>query len=274
MRLALTLAAALVAAPAAAPLEFDDPEAEAYFEEAQKAFSRKDWAAARDALLAAYELEPRPRLLFAAGQAARLASDWTTAADLYDRFIDTKPAKTAGAPEYALYCRGRAAEEEQRCKEADQLYSQYLTDFHDGPFADEVIDRIGQCVPADVPEPPPPGPKPRVVAPKPKPAVDETPPPKPPRPWHRDPLGGIALGVGLASLGTGVGLMVGADADYDAAPFEGDHARNRFREDRAITMQTAGIVMLSVGGALVLTAVIRYAVVARKNKKKKKKKKR
>jgi tetratricopeptide (TPR) repeat protein len=55
-------------------------------------YDKRDFARARSELLAAYQLEPRPELLFALGQVELNIGQFARAIDYYERFIATRPA--------------------------------------------------------------------------------------------------------------------------------------------------------------------------------------
>jgi tetratricopeptide (TPR) repeat protein len=94
---------------------------------------------------------------------------------------------------------------------------------------------------------------------QPQPAM---PPPTPQRPWHRDPAGAAFLGSGLALIAIGGGLLGGSFAR--ARDRRESEAEWESRGRNVRVMSTAGIVLLSTGGALVLASVIRWAIVARR----------
>jgi hypothetical protein len=79
-----------------------------------------------------------------------------------------------------------------------------------------------------------------------------------PRPWHRDPLGATTLALGLVGVAAG-GVLLGVAAwrlDGASASYQ------QYADARgAPTLWTAGVVTLAVGGALVATGVIRFAVL-------------
>jgi tetratricopeptide (TPR) repeat protein len=83
-------------------------------------------------------------------------------------------------------------------------------------------------------------------------------PVRPRRHWYRDPLGGALLGVGVATLATGAGLLGYAQVALADAQTDLDHY-DRARD--ALPLRTAGIVLLASGGAVILGGVIRYATI-------------
>lgn len=87
-RIALALViAGLAAATAARADPVDDHVARG-----RRLYDQGDFVHARDELLAAYQLEPRPELLFALGQVELNLGRFAQAIDYYQRFIATNPA--------------------------------------------------------------------------------------------------------------------------------------------------------------------------------------
>ncbi len=87
-----------------------------------------------------------------------------------------------------------------------------------------------------------------------------------PRRWVTDPVGGALLGLGVVGVASGGVLMGLARRRGKQAPnadVEDDYLQTLSQAER---MNTAGIVTLSVGSALVMGAVIRYALVAKKGR--------
>ena len=85
------------------------------------------------------------------------------------------------------------------------------------------------------------------------------PAPRPPtrRPWYRDPLGGSLVGVGLGGIAVGAGLFADANAIIGQSQVDLSH----YTMTRGASGErVAGLAVLGVGGALVLSGVIRYAV--------------
>lgn len=214
---------------AAAPAGLTDPDAKAHFERAQRAFSEQDYEAAIPELKAAYALEPNPMLLYAWAQAERLAGSCARAVELYRRFLATGP------------------EAEQR-----QLAEANLLDCE-----------------AELPDVPPPQTSDAnedEAAEDPDEGDEEPAAPKPDRPtrkWYTDPVGGALAGSGAAFAIAGGAMMGVARSRVNnlAVAVEDDYLRETTAATR---LNTAGIVVLGAGGALLLGAGIRYAIVARK----------
>ncbi len=91
--LATALAIAGLAAAAAAHADpVDDHVARG-----RQLYDQGDFAHARDELLTAYQLEPRPELLFALGQVELNLGRFAQAIDYYQRFLATNPAADQAA---------------------------------------------------------------------------------------------------------------------------------------------------------------------------------
>ncbi len=87
MRIACLLAALALLAPAARA----DDTVDDHVARARAAHDRGDFAQAREELLAAYQLEQRPALLFALGQVELNLGHYKEAIDYYERFKATNP---------------------------------------------------------------------------------------------------------------------------------------------------------------------------------------
>lgn len=83
-----------------------------------------------------------------------------------------------------------------------------------------------------------------------------------PRPWYRDPAGGVLVATGGVSAvigGSILGLALSRDRDARNAETEGSYVDEK---DAVRRPHGAGIAVLSVGGALLVAGVVRWAVVA------------
>lgn len=180
-----------------------------------------------------YEMEPRPEFLYALAQAQRMSGDCRGAVASYRAFLRTTPPERAAAP---------ARQNLQRCEE---LIAASPPEAVTPP-------------PATVETPLPPPPQQQVV---------ERPPPLPPPPWYRDRAG---LALGIAGLGTAAAGAVlwglgeaGARSLADAKQYS-TFAANGANADRYGSERIAGIICVSVGGALVVTSIGRFAALARR----------
>jgi tetratricopeptide (TPR) repeat protein len=219
-----------------APQPLTNSEAKAKLQEAQAAFKAEDFAAAAAAVEAAYIIEPNPILLYPWAQAERSQGNCTAAVELYRRFLDSNPPEAAAAP---------ARENMQRCQE--QLEAEAAARAEDEADDDAVIEDDDEAEPTPAPVTP----------------TDDRPKAKA---WYADPVGGVLVGVGVAGVGVGGALMgMGASA-AGKADDEDSHAAYLDARDRATGLRNGGAIALSIGGALLVGGIVRYAVVAKKGK--------
>jgi tetratricopeptide (TPR) repeat protein len=193
----------------------------------EKAWSEGRWDDASEAFARAYERTKDPTYLYARAQAEREAGRCERAIELYEEFLahsESAEAKAA-ASEYIEACRAELAEA------------------------------------APVEPPPPVAPPPPTV--EPPPAVEPSPEtdPEAPRRWYRDPWGGALVGVGLAASITGAALVGVAYRDASAAADAGDDRAFGEALDRAQRLERGGAIALSIGGALIVAGVVRWAIV-------------
>ena len=148
-----------------------------------------------------------------------------------------------------LYTRAQAERRAGRCEVAIDLYAKFLAT-HPPAEAELAARKYSDECRAALPPPtatvPPP-----VVTPA---AVDDDPPPvvdrPPPRPWHRDPAGGILVGTGAAGLVAGAVTIGLAHREAGRAPDAGDDRDYQDRLDRARRLEIAGGTVLALGSAL------------------------
>jgi tetratricopeptide (TPR) repeat protein len=211
----------LVAALAPPPIQ---RSVEQVAEEAEAAFAAKRYDEAATGFAEAFARQPHPGYLYAQAQAERFGGNCRDAIEHYGEFIALSPGE--------------------------------------GPSRDAQRN-IDQCEeklalePEPEPEPAPPVSPPPPVTAEPRPEPVDAAPKTEPRPWHRDPWGGVLTGLGLAGLAVGGGLYGQARADEKAA----DTADDVVRIERASTLSRAGIAMFAVGGALTIAGIVRWAVV-------------
>ncbi len=223
----LLVFAQLAVAQAAPGQVLQNPQAAEHFSRAQEHFDEEDYAGAIPELKAAYALEPNPMLLYAWGQAERLAGSCARAVELYRRFLDTGPS---AEPRQLAEANLVDCEAEVPSSTADTSEVASTDDDASDVIADDGVD------------------EPR------------------PRHWIADPVGGVLTGVGVATVIAGGAVM-------GIARQRGSEAPDMFLEDNyrdaranALQLNTAGVVTLAIGSALVLGGVIRYAVIATKRR--------
>lgn len=194
--------------------------------------------------------------------AARRAEQHFAAGE-YAEAIDALEEAYANEPDRAfVFAMGSAWQALGDCDKAIEQYERFLATEPPTDQAERTRERIALCRPS---KPPPPV----IDAPahvEASPVV--MPPPVEDRPegqqWHRDPAGGVLLGVGLVALAGGTALeILGARRRVRADDaMDEDGFRSRLRQSNAL--QGAGIGLIATGGSLVVGAVIRYVLVQRR----------
>lgn len=195
---------------------------------AEKHFEAKEYEQAIEALRDAYATEPDPAFVFAEGSALQELGRYDEAIEVYERFLALAPPKEQAQ---------KAFDRIQICRAA-----------------------LDESEPESEPDPPP-RPEPDPLPSQPQP-IDRD---EPTRPWHRDLAGGVLLGVGLATAATG-GALLGVGAGRRNAALDAD-TESDFRSGLRGTnaMQGTGVALLVTGGALVVGAIVRYAIVRRRS---------
>ena len=174
--------------------------------------------------LAGYDLDPRPAFLFALGQSERRSGDCASATVYYRRFLTTSPPQRQ-VQAATLHLHG--------CKRA----------LEDGP---------GRHFRATAPAPAPV----QTVFVQPLPVSE-------PSPWYHDWVGDSLLGLGTASVATGVGLLVSARSAADRASWVETYTEYDREMTQARRARTWGITALFAGTALVAGAAYRLHSQAR-----------
>jgi tetratricopeptide (TPR) repeat protein len=230
---ALCIAAPVTAA--APPGMPTDPKAEKYMQRGREAYEKEDYDAAVEAFEKGYAIEPVGAFLYAQAQAERLRGRCREAVKLYNAFLATNPG----------------AEVASLAKEAKSLCADELA--AEGVDADGGEDLAEDDAIADT-EPPDP------VTPGPDEIEDDVSDERRGRRWYADPLGGTLVGVGVAGIGAGVGLIVAAQLEEGKqSPSYGDFAD---RVQRIETFRIAGGVVLGVGGALLIAGAVRWGILS------------
>lgn len=166
-------------------------------------------------------------------------------------------------PDY-LFARAQAERFAGRCNVAIKIWDQYLGIETSPQAIKEARGNRAYCEPKVAPDgqTPPPG---ETGAPR----NPDAPPKRPagsPRAWYRDPAGGVLVATGGVStiIGASVlGLALSRDRKAAGADTEGSYVAEK---DAVRTPHRAGIAVLSVGGALLVAGIVRWAVVASRAK--------
>jgi tetratricopeptide (TPR) repeat protein len=99
---------------------------------------------------------------------------------------------------------------------------------------------------------------PRAPAPPPPPPQDAIVAPTPPRPWHRDPAGGVLLGAAAASIVAGA-VVLGVSS-YRVA-HQNDSYDDFLAAQSVPEQRIAGGVLVSAGVVFAVGGAVRYALV-------------
>jgi hypothetical protein len=237
--LAVLVSIALVLAPAEL---LTDPEAKRLFGEAQQAFEAGDYATASARLESAYMIEPEGALLYPWAQAERQLDHCETAIDLYRKYIDSQPSeKMAKAAQSNIErCEVRMSESKKGSEPPPPIEG---TDDEVPPFGEET-------------------------------ATDDAPGKKDDFDPRADKIGVIVgatlVGVGVAAVAAGGTLMGVAAGRANATDEATSQARYDELRKEAKSLNTGGIVALSIGGALLVGGVVQLAIVGAKRKRAKK----
>lgn len=191
------------------------------YDRGMRCYNTQDYACAIPAFKSAYQETPKPELLYALAQAYRLSGDCDAARLAYQAFLRSDPPPT-----------------ERRLAE----------------------NNLKKC-----PEPPP------AVSVSPAATPSTTPPSPPPLPpdtdhstkhaFYTDPFGTGLVALGTAGLAVGVGFWVAAAnqaSDADKATTYGEFESSRGNAEK---LRTISIVSASVGLALVIGGVVRWATL-------------
>lgn len=237
---------ALVVATGPSEGLLSDPDAMKHFQAAQAAFNEGDYETASKELEKAFLIEPVDALLYPWAQAERFSGRCKIAIDLYEKFLATKPSENF---------RQAAEENLERCKkEIDEANAAAAaansTDEEEDDTKVEPLDDGWDEVAQQEPE-----------------TTDtKSKKPKKDRKWYQDPVGGVLSGVGLAGVAAG-GALLGIS--YSRAGEVSDEDTNQDYVDArrsATNLRNGGAVAASVGGALLIAGIVRYALLATKDR--------
>ena len=242
MTRSLALAAVLALLAAAPPARADGPVTfDVHMAKARDLHAKGDFDGARAEILAAYQLDPRPELLFALGQLEFNLHHYQAAIDYYERFTATKPnAEQAAIAEQAI---GAAKAELSHAPEPPPQ-----------PTTPEPAQPVQPAQPA---QPVPNAAPPRPTAPPTTPTA-ALPLPSLPSPHTWDRLDtGLAIAGGAAILAGGAMAIEAVHLSHDGAGTLADYDRRvltarRLRIASAIT-GAAGVVALGA-------SILRFAI--------------
>ncbi len=204
-------------------------------------------------------------LTFAAPDPVRSAANKAAVLVADGRYDEARATLDAAESKQAdpvfVFMRGVVEEEQGNCEAAVIHYDRFLNLQIPDVDAKEAQRRRQRCL--RLLEARPVGPvvaAPVVV----QPAEPRT--PDPPRRWYADPAGVAFSGLGFVGLAAGAGVYAKARSDARVARSAVGIGLYDSRATRAERWSRAGVASMAVGGAFVVAAVVRYAIVAAKSK--------
>lgn len=215
----------------AAPLKPKSSKARQHFERAIELYKAEDFDGAATEANAGLAIEEHESLLFILAQAERQRGNCVEAVEIFTKFIDM--TQSDDMRQNALTAKALCAEELAeiaRKAEEERLAAEQAA-------AEAEREK------------------------EPSPVV---PPPKPTKPWYRDPLGDALVGVGGAAvLAGGAVLITAAVLDPDAA---GDYGTFDERRRLRPKLLLAGGLTAGIGALIGAGGAVRWVLLAKKNK--------
>jgi hypothetical protein len=235
MKLASTLLAftlgASSAAPSDNPLDLHDQAALGHFTAGMDAWLAEDYATAQRELEAAYEIEPRPPLLYSLGQLARLRGDCETARVRFEAFLATGPS--ADAARDTRVNLERCEPQEETVPPPTEAPAERLTE-------EPVAEATGS-----------------------EPTEDPTGAPTADEGGRPDPLGVSLTVVGGALTAAGAGLFGASFAEHRRAEDEFGVSGFERHLGRARTEYWTGVGLATAGVGLLVGGIVRLVLVRR-----------
>lgn len=175
--------------------------------------------------------------------------------------LDAAQTAAGVATPVFVYMRGVIEEERGNCEMAIRHYDRFLE--FDIPEVDASAARrrreaCAEQIPAADPVPAPVAVAPPPIQAPAETSVSEQPHPKP---WYTDPAGASLTAVGAAGLVAGVSVYLVARSDERAARSATALERFDAAGTRAERLSRAGVVTLSIAGAVLISGIVRYAIV-------------
>ena len=212
----------------AAPPKPKNAKARKHFDRAVELFEAEDYDGAAREAEAGYAIEKHEWVLYIWAQAERKRHNCIESVELYNEFIEM--TDNENAKENALKAKALCAEElAELARKAEEEAAAAEEEAEDEPDPEPVVTS-----------------------------------PSPPRPWYRDPVGGVLVGVGGAGVLAGTSLLIAAAIlDPTKASDYGTFDERRALQPRLLI---AGGITAGVGVAIGAAGAVRWVLVARKNK--------
>lgn len=228
---------AMAHSASAAPSGFENPDAEALYDEGVTMFDSGDFEGALEKVEASLAIETSAKSLYAQAQSLNKLGRCREAVPIYNDVLAMLPDKSAARPavkDALVTCAEKMAEEEETVVTPPIVVDNGTDDGSDGEALDP---------------------------------VDDPPPKSSGRKWYADPYAPVLIGVGAVGVGVG-GYYVGeAVKENSKQPEQYDEFAAKGERVRQLRIQ--GGVILGIGGTLILVGAIRYTVLGvrgRRNK--------
>jgi tetratricopeptide (TPR) repeat protein len=206
----------------------DEPEALRLRKKALQSYQEGKYAQAAREFRAAHALDPDPEMLYALGQALRLAGDCAGAIQAYQAFLEgaERPDQKSAAREKIEFCRAQLPAEPDPASQPAAAVEPSAQ-----ATAEPARDRVDR-----------------------------------PSPWYTDVIGGVLVGSGVVAAATGTWLIASGRATIDRvdrADTEQEFLDARAEVPGARRRYYAGIGLAGAGAGLVAAGVLRYILRAR-----------
>lgn len=214
----------------AAPEGFQNDEAWELYSEGVTMFDNGDFEGALEKVEASLAIESTAKSLYAKAQSLNKLDRCREAVPIYNEVLAMLPDKSAARPavkDALVTCAEKMAEEDEA------VATPVVALDGDSGEASDLGDASGP--------------------------VDEPPPKSSGKKWYADPYAPVLIGVGAIGVGIGGYYLGQASEENSKQPEQYDEFAAK--GERVRQLQVQGGVILGVGGALILTGAIRYAVL-------------
>lgn len=228
----------MVCFAAAAPNGFESPDAEALYAQGVAMFDDGDFEGALEKVEASLAIEITAMSLYAKAQSLNKLGRCREAVPIYNELVDMLPAQS---------------EARSFVKDALVSCAEKMASEDDTVLTPPVIRGDGPGHESDLGDPSGP--------------ADDPPPKSSGKKWYVDPYAPVLIGVG--AIGVGLGGYYLGQASQEKSKQAEQYDDVAPKAERVQQLQVQGGVILGVGGALILTGAIRYAVLGvrgRRNK--------